>query len=102
MTKQEKLEAQQKETELFDEIISYIIDNEINSYYELKIYAYRNRPDWIPIFRKRNDQRIFTMLTRECKRSRNKKYARPRREVMEDLAKAEAEFLHKIYERQAE
>lgn len=37
-----------EESRTIEEIIDYIIQNRVSSYYELKAYAEKNRPEWFP------------------------------------------------------
>lgn len=86
---EEKRKAEEAEARLVSEAAGWICDNSINSYYEFKLHCFKNRPEWLPLLRGRNNRLFFSTLTRDIKRTKNKKYARPLSEVMQELAAVE-------------
>ena len=80
------------------EAVDWICNNEINSYYEFKLHCYKERPEWVPLLRNRNNRAFFVTFTREIKRDKNKKYSRPIQEVLGELADAEAEYNKKQFD----
>lgn len=59
---------------LLSEIIDYIREEDTISYYDVEAYAYREKPEWIPVFRDRKTRFILSECLKGKTRSENRKY----------------------------
>ncbi len=73
------------------EILQYAKETKNYSFYELKAYAYDNRPDWVPLF---EDKKFRECLSAYCKSARYSKHikVRPVYEAMEICLNAEERY----------
>ena len=56
------------------EIIDYAREKDTISYYDIEAYAYREKPEWIPVFKNRKTRRMLSEYLKGIKRRENRKY----------------------------
>ena len=71
-----------EELKIVDEIMAYIKSQESISYYDLEEYAYDNKPEWIPMFQKKNYRAFLSEYLRSRRRMKKVKYPRDRFDSM--------------------
>lgn len=59
------------------EIVHYCEANKIISYYDTKAYAYREKPEWIPVFTCKQSRICLAEYLRSMKRKYKLKYDKP-------------------------
>lgn len=82
-------------TEISKEILDYSHTMPDCSYYDLKAYAYRERPEWVPAFEDRKTQRFLGLYLKSKKHSTKTPYIHTTAQAMENAVDAAAEYYHK-------
>ncbi|MBM6831006.1 hypothetical protein [Faecalicoccus acidiformans] len=74
------------------EIILFINRNRFISYYDLKKYAYKEKEEWIPIFKDRHCVLMIKESQKSLKRKYNLKYDKPTYIAMQECLEAEIDY----------
>ncbi len=81
-------------TKTMQEIIDYCKHEENYSYYDMKAYAFKNKPDWIDALTDRSFRATIATYLKSAQRMSGKKYRTPLYEAMDNCLSAGAEFYH--------
>jgi hypothetical protein len=80
----------EKTTKLLSEMMDFCKERQNYSYYELKHYAIKNRPDWVEVLNKKNTRSCIAEYLRSARR-KCRKNGIPQPTLMESISKIDLE-----------
>ena len=74
------------------EMMRFIEENGITSYYDLRAYAYNNNPEWISMFRDKSIRQILRSKLHKTSQSISAPVSRSKQDAMHALNEAKSRY----------